>query len=1115
MHYTTVLASDQLGAARALASGVGQELAGFLLDQPIIPEDRSNSNLKLHTPSSLEFEHEFELLASIYEPEDLAIALAPLLLERLLEENGSVIYLAPDTELFSPLEECYEALEESEIVLTHSVPEKLPHDNATPVASILASYGRISPAFIALRKGSKSKQFLTAWKEYFLKAKAEPSKLTNRVEFGAWLDTATPVMEGLRVLDHPGYDVGWWNLFSRRLTKENGNYQVDGSPLRFMRFKDFDPSNPDILSPDQNRIRLSDNQVLGEIYSDYATKLAENKNPPLPIPNTYETLADGTYIDRRLRVLYRRGFRSGELTEPLFSDQGTEEFYAWLNEPARIGSHAGVTRYLESIYDSRLDLREAYKDLTSSDAENFIEWAHLFGRDEMRIPTKLIPPEPEHIKAPHAASFEKSDEIGVNIAGYFQAECGVGEAARLLIQGLDAASIPALPYQDRTVLPCGNGVDFQLVSNPVHPYSINVLCMNGDGIARFGREEGYSFLKGRYNIALWWWEVVGGFPPAWHESFQYLDEVWVASEHIYNAVAPVSPVPVTRIKLPLVTQGRSTWPSRYTMGLDGNEFKFLYIYDYHSIGKRKNPEGLIKAYKQAFPDEDSGTALVLKCINGENRREAHERMLYEASERADIHVIEDFLSAEDKDALVASCDCYVSLHRSEGLGLTPVEAMLLEKPVIATRYGGTLEFMTDENSYLVDYEMVDVGQGAYPYPPTGRWADPDIDQAAKLMCHVFENQDEARAKGKHAARDLRTEHSPEVAGQVMRERLEVISTSILPKRLEEVEQKQELVTLEPPPGKGFRKWLRRALMKPVRKAMQHFLYKTQERLDELGRRSEELERGLYKERAYAMADVRRLTGDLNQLKGQLNQLKQKQKEEESNRQLRLYLSDELTPKQFTHPVLGTVLGYQGNGNKADKDQLYAAFEGVFRGPKYRVQDIQRRYLPLIDPDSLVVDVGCGRGELLDLLTQDDIDCVGVDIDEGMVKRCRESGLNAHHADANTYLESQKEDSIGTLIATEVIEHMPYDELTCFLELAFKKLKAGGLFIAETVNPYCESALKAFWVDPTHKHPLFPESMLVLLKNSGFSSTYYFHPLGSGDIEKDRYSDSIYAVVGER
>lgn len=124
---------------------------------------------------------------------------------------------------------------------------------------------------------------------------------------------------------------------------------------------------------------------------------------------------------------------------------------------------------------------------------------------------------------------------------------------------------------------------------------------------------------------------------------------------------------------------------------------------------------------------------------------------------------------------MASCDCYVSLHRSEGYGLTMAEAMALGKPVIATNYGGNTDFMTSENSYLVDYKIETWEKRVGPY--RGGWsiAEADVEQAAFYMRRVYEDRDEARRIGEKARRDVEATLSPKAVGLKMRARLEAIA----------------------------------------------------------------------------------------------------------------------------------------------------------------------------------------------------------------------------------------------------------------------------------------------------------------------------------------------------
>jgi hypothetical protein len=161
----------------------------------------------------------------------------------------------------------------------------------------------------------------------------------------------------------------------------------------------------------------------------------------------------------------------------------------------------------------------------------------------------------------------------------------------------------------------------------------------------------------------------------------------------------------------------------------------------------------------------------VKSINGESNLAELERLHYARGDRTDIIIRDGYLNSDERDALFEACDCYVSLHRSEGFGLTIAEAMAREKPAIATRYSGNLEFMTDANSFLCGYELRHVGPGCYPYPEEARWAEPSIEEAAKLLRFVYENQDEARQRGRRARLDLKAGHAAANAGQFIKQRL--------------------------------------------------------------------------------------------------------------------------------------------------------------------------------------------------------------------------------------------------------------------------------------------------------------------------------------------------------
>jgi SAM-dependent methyltransferase len=206
-----------------------------------------------------------------------------------------------------------------------------------------------------------------------------------------------------------------------------------------------------------------------------------------------------------------------------------------------------------------------------------------------------------------------------------------------------------------------------------------------------------------------------------------------------------------------------------------------------------------------------------------------------------------------------------------------------------------------------------------------------------------------------------------------------------------------------------------------------------------------------------------------------------------------------------------VLGLRGQGTVRG-DEAYRAFEDIFRGSRERVAGLVAPYVELLADHGPVLDVGCGRGELLEALKDAGITATGVDIDEGMAAEGRALGLAIEVGDAIEYLRSQPDGALGAIVSIQVIEHLPLEALRELFALSRTKLREGGLFVAETVNPHALHALKTFWVDLTHRHPIFPEVTLALAGAAGFSEAFFWHPGGVGDIAVDRFVQSSYALV---
>ena len=179
-------------------------------------------------------------------------------------------------------------------------------------------------------------------------------------------------------------------------------------------------------------------------------------------------------------------------------------------------------------------------------------------------------------------------------------------------------------------------------------------------------------------------------------------------------------------------------------------------------------------------------------------------------------------------------------------------------------------------------------------------------------------------------------------------------------------------------------------------------------------------------------------------------------------------------------------GYRTPARSAKPDDAYVAFENIFRGSEELVRRRQRTYLEDLRDHEPVVDLGCGRGEMLDLLKEANIAASGVDSDAGMTRHATGKGHHVERADIIKYLEAQADGSIGALFSAQVIEHLSLEQLLKFLTLASAKLKPGGVLIAETVNPHSQRALKTFYVDLTHNKPIFPEVLVALCRQIGYA-----------------------------
>lgn len=1153
-------------------------------------------------------QREVRRLAGIYDVTELATAVKPVLLRTLLDEgHDPVVYLDPDIRIHASLQPVADLAAEHGVVLTPHTMQPYPRDDRQVDGFFILAAGVYNLGFIAV--GGRARPFLDWW---WGSTRREALIDVARMMFTdqRWVDFVPSLFDPF-ILKDPGYNVAYWNLHGRALTADGDGYQVNGLPLRFFHFSGYDYRQPWLLSKhqgDRPRVLLSERPALRRICDDYRTALLAAGIDAGPRRSYgWDRLPSGLAMTSRMRRLYWSGLVNAEerqTPEPPDPWDGgqPDAFIAWLNSPEE-GAPRRVSRYLYSIWRDRLDLQIHFPDIAGGGAAPFNDWIRTDGVTQADIPLELLPP-PAPLSLSAAAPSDLTE--GVTVAGYFRAELGIGEAARLLVGAVEAAGLPhATTTYDATL----NRQAHEFADRPEAgaAFDVNVLCVNADMTPRFARDMGPAFFAGRHNVGYWFWEIEE-FPDAMRPAFEVVDEVWTATDFVAEAIRQVGVRPVFTVPVPVPVPRLAEDLDRTTLELPEG-FLFLLSFDFLSIMERKNPLGVAEAYMKAFAP-GTGPTLILKCINGHLRLPQLERLRAAVAGRPDIRIVDRYYSARERDALVQLCDCYVSLHRSEGLGLTMAEAMAVGKPVIATGYSGNLHFMTPDNSFLVDYVKVPVPRGCDPYPTTASWAEPDLDDAARLMRQVYERPAEAAARGARGRADVLEKHSVHASGAAVAQRLAAIRDERRARivlggvslsaaepastgdRLQELHDllphldqlATPKVSVDGRAFAGARTAAQRAffrVMRPywfqqrqfhteligtlarmvrlfgseasARAALQTQLRTLTEQFIELRRGGQasalDLERQLAELRRAAavttgtvkaseqrvakvsddarqqaeqwsttFADLQRATGDFQRnaaahLSGLTEHVGQ------SERGLA-----ELEERLFAVPYMSDPqlllerddagrerLGFSSAGDAREVDD-YRAFEAMFRGPEALIRERQQVYVPLLHGHPPVADLGCGRGEMLDLLREAGIEATGVDGDRGMVERCRAKGHDVVEADLIDWLRSRPAASLGAIFSAQVIEHLGYDALRECLTLARHRLRPGGLLIAETVNPHALEAFKTFHTDLTHQHPIFPEVALALVRQAGFARAHVLFPTGSGELRADRRTCGEYAVI---
>jgi glycosyltransferase involved in cell wall biosynthesis len=493
-------------------------------------------------------------------------------------------------------------------------------------------------------------------------------------------------------------------------------------------------------------------------------------------------------MDERLRQLHTHAAARGEaLPDP--ADQ--ESLFEWARTSDALDAY-GLGRYLTQLWRERPDLQEEYPGifLNPHARTEFLRWVHHFGAVEAGVPPALIPDESSLSPEPADAALVDPNTLtpGVTCIGYHRAVLGVGAAGRRLAHLFEASGerVHRRTYDHTTAPLRVPFTENDAGGTAVPALDVIALCVNGSETPRLSRALGTEVLDGRYRIGLWGWELEV-FPASQQVGFDFVDEVWTYSTFARDAITRVAPPHISVHAIALgadVTADLSTDVSRPAVSVSAEHRTALglpptgklvgFAFDYASALERKNPEALVEAYCLAVPNPSPlNQSLVIKTLNASELAIEHQRLVDVCRGRSDITLLDSTFTADEQEQFMNSLCAYVSLHRSEGYGLTLLEAMALGIPTIATAYSGNLDFMNSLNSWLIPYRLVET-TAAGQYPKGLLWAEANVSAASEAIREVLTGSAEVRARTRQAQRDATALLDPQRTSNWIRERLQEI-----------------------------------------------------------------------------------------------------------------------------------------------------------------------------------------------------------------------------------------------------------------------------------------------------------------------------------------------------
>jgi len=741
--FCTIIARNYLAQARVLVESINTHHP--LAQVNVLVIDAKQNELQEVFPITTLQDiaiADVEQLAFKYTLTEFATAVKPFYIDFLFQttQTKQIIYLDPDCKLFSPLQEVKKLLQEQDIILTPHITTPYT-DTKNPSERTILRSGPYNLGFLALRNNTNTKKFLLWWQE---KLYHHCYMRGNLFVDQKWLIMAESMFERVYILKHPGYNVAYWNLHERSI-KQQKQLLCNNKPLRFFHFSGFQPTCPEHISFHQNRFQFQHlNKEVKNMFKTYQEELfakqyLKTRNINYRF-NYYQNKKRITTFERKLFVLQQqKGHQPFHTQKNSFYRYVRRGFF--LKELFFIGLIDILFRTKKILFD---------KIITT-----------LLGKAKTKqLKDFLVKKNPFEKKI--YTLYQQKPAYGINIYGYHTTESGMGESARTLTKTIQKTTIPHVLNND-TSTNSRQQANLQPNMQTYNKYDHNIIVVNGDRFKKTINELGKAYFTQRTTIAYWTWEL-NTLPKTWPANHPVIDAFWVPSTFVQQTLQKKTTKPIQVIPHSISSSQKKVVSKRKQ-----KPFTFLFMFDFYSYVERKNPFAVIDAFKQAF-DKQEPVQLIIKCINETYNIKAF-LQLQEAAKQHSIIILNTYLSKPEVEELIQTCDCYVSLHRSEGFGLTIAEAMACEKPVIVTAYSGNMDFCNEKNSYLVGGTLKTIKKNYGPYTKGNVWAEPNCKVAATYMRQVYENKKEAKEKAKQARKTITRHHSPKTVASIVQKQL--------------------------------------------------------------------------------------------------------------------------------------------------------------------------------------------------------------------------------------------------------------------------------------------------------------------------------------------------------